>query len=556
MLTNMKIGRRLYLAFGLLVALMGGVSLLCYLAFRSIGKSVVAIEDKAQKNLVAKDHLALLKDVVMDVGVVASTEDKATQQAHLQRIKEIRVIYLANFAKLKESGASPKAKELLAAIEANTDAVRVLDNEVLALAEQGKGLQARRAFADKVQPSLRKMEEACRQLIEYRMGQMSDAMADSKQVTDRTEFALLLGTIIALAAAGLLGGVLTRGITGPLGEAMAHLGEMARGDLRRDLASAQLDRQDEIGDMARALQSTLSSLRQAFTEVHQGGQMMAASATELSVLASQMADGTRHASQRASTVAAAAEEMSVNSHSVAAGMEQATASLAGITDLTSQMTGTIAEIAGNSERARGITSSANSQAEAMASHIKELGRAAQDIGKVTEAINSISSQTNLLALNATIEAARAGAAGKGFAVVAGEIKALAQQTAAATEDIKSKVTAIQKTTAGAVEDIQGIAGVIRDVSDLVGTIATAIEEQSAVTRDIAGNLGQASLGVRDANLRVGESTTATSSIAQDIAGVEQSTQDLASGVEQVRASASDLSRLAEQLNHTVQAFQL
>ena len=556
MLTNLKIGMRLFLAFGLLVALMGGVSLMCFIAFRSIGESILSVEDKATKNLMAKDHLTLLKDVVMDVGVVASSEDKATRQAHLDRIKEIRGAYLANFEKLKHSGASPRSKELLLAVETVTSEVKALDNEVLALAEQGKGLQARRVFADQVQPSLRKMEAACQKLIDYRTGQEMEALADSKRVTSRTELALLLATIVALVGASLLGTVLTRGITVPLAEAMAHLGEMARGDLRRDLASVQMDRQDEIGDMARALQTTLASLRKAFTEVTQGGQMMAAAATELSVLATQMADNTRHTSSRASTVAAAAEEMSVNSHSVAAGMEQATASLAGITDLTSQMTSTIAEIAGNSERARGITSSANSQAETMAVHIKDLGRAAQDIGKVTEAINSISSQTNLLALNATIEAARAGAAGKGFAVVAGEIKALAQQTAAATEDIKGKINAIQKTTAGAVENIQGIAGVIRDVSDLVGTIATAIEEQSAVTRDIAGNLGQASLGVRDANQRVGQSTTVTSGIAQDIAGVEQSTQDLASGVDQVRASATDLSRLAEQLNRTVQAFQV
>ena len=556
MLTNLKIGKRLFLAFGLLVALMAGISVLCYIAFRSIAGSVVAVEDKAMKNLMAKDHLSLLKDVVMDVGVVASAEDKATQEAHLNRIKEVRGVYLANFEKLKQSGVSPKAKELLVLVETTTNEVKVLDNEVLALAEQGKGLQARRAFAEKVQPAVRKMEAACQQLIKFRMGQMNEAMADSKGVTARTEFALLLATIVALVSAGLLGSVLTRGITGPLHEAMGHLAEMARGDLRRDLAGAQLERQDEIGDMARALQSTLASLRKAFTDVNQGGQMMAAAATEMSVLASQMADSTRQTSQRASTVAAAAEEMSVNSHSVAAGMEQATASLSGITDLTGQMTSTIAEIAGNSEKARGITSSANSQAEAMAVHIKDLGRAAQDIGKVTEAINSISSQTNLLALNATIEAARAGAAGKGFAVVAGEIKALAQQTAAATEDIKGKITAIQKTTAGAVDDIQGIAGVIREVSDLVGTIATAIEEQSAVTRDIAGNLGQASMGVQDANQRVGQSTVATSSIAQDIAGVEQSAQDLAGGVDQVRVSAVDLSRLAEQLNRTVQVFQV
>jgi len=218
------------------------------------------------------------------------------------------------------------------------------------------------------------------------------------------------------------------------------------------------------------------------------------------------------------------------------------------------MTATIAEIAGNSEKARSITGEANRQAEGMGVLMKELGRAAQEIGKVTETITTISSQTNLLALNATIEAARAGTAGKGFAVVAGEIKELAQQTARATEDIKAKITDIQTSTSGAVEDIQRISAVIRDVSDIVSTIATAIEEQSVVTRDIAGNLAQASVGVQDASHRVSQGSLVSQSIAKEIAGVDHATNEIATGVEQVKASAADLSRLAEHLNQTVQTF--
>src|ERR1035438_9203563 len=111
------------------------------------------------------------------------------------------------------------------------------------------------------------------------------------------------------------------------------------------------------------------------------------------------------------------------------------------------MTSTISEIAGNSEKARRITGDATRQAARITGQIQQLGHAAHEIGKVTETITEMSSQTNLLALNATIEAARAGSAGKGFAVVANEIKALAQQTAAATEDIKSRVAGVQSATA-------------------------------------------------------------------------------------------------------------
>jgi methyl-accepting chemotaxis protein len=165
---------------------------------------------------------------------------------------------------------------------------------------------------------------------------------------------------------------------------------------------------------------------------------------------------------------------------------------------------------------------------------RKLGMAAREIGKVTETITEISSQTNLLALNATIEAARAGAAGKGFAVVAGEIKALAQQTAKATDDIR--------------------AWIVMEVSAIVTSIALAIEEQSTATKDIARNIAVASIGVNDANARVAESSHVSREIAKDIVSVDQPAREMASGSDCVRTSAGELSSVAEGLRVTVSRF--
>ena len=237
-------------------------------------------------------------------------------------------------------------------------------------------------------------------------------------------------------------------------------------------------------------------------------------------------------------------------------MEQATANLTSVATATEEMTATIGEIASNSEKARAITAEATEQADKASDLIKELGQAAQEIGKVTETITSISAQTNLLALNATIEAARAGAAGKGFAVVANEIKQLAQQTAAATEDIKAKITGIQSSTAASVQDIEKVGGVIRQVTEIVSTIATAIEEQSTVTKDIAGNIAQASTGVQDANQRVGQSASVSQNIASDIAEMNRASGEMSSGSEQVLTRASELAQLASNLQQTVGRFKL
>jgi len=188
--------------------------------------------------------------------------------------------------------------------------------------------------------------------------------------------------------------------------------------------------------------------------------------------------------------------------------------------------------------------------------MQKLGLAAQEIGQVTETITNISAQTNLLALNATIEAARAGAAGKGFAVVANEIKELARQTAEATEDIKTRIAAVQNSTGSAISDIDQITAVIKEVGGIVSSIAAAIEEQAAVTKDVAGNIAQASASVREANSHISETAEVSKSIAKDIAGVNADVADIRRGGEQVQTSAAELTHLAGLLKTQVSQFRM
>jgi methyl-accepting chemotaxis protein len=220
------------------------------------------------------------------------------------------------------------------------------------------------------------------------------------------------------------------------------------------------------------------------------------------------------------------------------------------------MSATIGEIAASAEKARFISRQAGDQAMAVSALMQELSQAAQAIGKVTEAITTISSQTNLLALNATIEAARAGAAGRGFAVVANEIKELARQTAGATEDIKIRINGMQHATHSATSDIAKITAVIADVGHLIAGIASAIEEQTSVTRDVASNIAQALFGVQDANARIAQTASGSQSMAQDLAEVNSAVGELRSGGGQVQASAAELSGLAEHLRCMVGQFRI
>jgi methyl-accepting chemotaxis protein len=188
--------------------------------------------------------------------------------------------------------------------------------------------------------------------------------------------------------------------------------------------------------------------------------------------------------------------------------------------------------------------------------VDELGSAANEIGKVVETITEISEQVNLLALNATIEAARAGEAGRGFAVVANEIKDLAKQTAEATLEIKGKIGAIQGSTAETVTEIDQISKIINDVNEIVTIIATAVEEQSVTTKEIAGNVAQASQGIQEVNENVAQSSSVSAEIASDISGVNQSAGEISSSSAQVNLSAEELNRMGVKLNEMVGKFKV
>jgi methyl-accepting chemotaxis protein len=180
-------------------------------------------------------------------------------------------------------------------------------------------------------------------------------------------------------------------------------------------------------------------------------------------------------------VAAAADEVSCSVQTLAAGVQQLQTSLG--------------EVARSADEAVLVVQAVVGETESTTRTVARLGDSSREIGEVVEVITAIAAQTNLLALNATIEAARAGAAGTGFAVVAGEVKDLARETAAATEDIARRVEAIQADTAGAVAAIGRISEVIGRIDDHQRTIAAAVEQQSATLGEITRSAGSAADGV-------------------------------------------------------------
>jgi methyl-accepting chemotaxis protein len=342
-------------------------------------------------------------------------------------------------------------------------------------------------------------------------------------------------------------------IINPLQKAGRFIKTIATGDLSQTIAP---ESQDEIGAMIVDLNDMSSQLGGMFRSISESGRKLLSSSSDIKVTSEELSNVSEELSGQAHSVAAASEEMSANMATVSTTMDHTTNQVNTMAAAVEEMTATVQEIAKNTSKAHGITGAAVTQSETAANRMMALTAVAQDIGKITKTITEISAQTNLLAVNATIDAARAGEAGKGFAVVAHEIKELAQQTAAATEDIRGKIDSIQTSTTGAAQEIGQVSQVIGEVNDIVSAIAAAVEEQSVTSREIARSVMEASQGVDEVKDNVSQSSQVSGEVARDIADVSQNANLMAASSSQLRLSSADLAQLAGNLEEMVQQFKI
>jgi methyl-accepting chemotaxis protein len=348
-------------------------------------------------------------------------------------------------------------------------------------------------------------------------------MAESRAMAAQAR--LIIGLLIggAVLVALTLALVVSRAVSIPLRRTVEVLEGLAEGRLDQRLT---VTGRDEVGRTASALNTALDRLTGTLRGISDNVATLASSSEELTAVAGQMSSSAARSASRAANVSAASDAISHNIATVSAGADEIGSSITEIARSTSSA----AEVAGTAVRI-------SSEAGAI---LHQLGASSQEIVSVIKIITSIAAQTNLLALNATIEAARAGDAGKGFAVVAAEVKELAQETARATEDIRTRVGAIQTDSTAAVAAIGEIGAVIDQINATQTAIAAAVEEQTATTNEMGRNVAEVANGSQE--------------ISSNVAEVAEAAAETTDAATNTASAADELARVAHQLRTSLAMF--
>jgi len=454
------------------------------------------------------------------------TSDNAGQQKRLERVKQLANDWFTNVAMreialMKDPATQSKAREFEAS---------------------GAGKKS----MDGLRGVVQEMDAEERSLLTVRS-------AASKAASSSAMFAMVTGGAITLALS-LVGAIgIAFAVTRPIQRITTEMGILAGGNT--SAAISGIERQDEIGQMAQAVQVfknnaiEVERLKVEQTEsdrrnADQRKSEMVKLANSFEAAVGQIVNTVSSASTQleasANTLTSTAERAQQVTTMVASASEEASSNVQSVASATEELSSSVNEISRQVQESARMATDAVGQARATNDRVSELSKAASRIGDVVELINTIAGQTNLLALNATIEAARAGEAGRGFAVVASEVKALAEQTAKATGEISQQITGIQGATQESVGAIKAISGTIEKLAEIASTIAAAVEEQGAATQEISRNVQQAAQG--------------TQQVSSNITDVQRGASETGSASAQVLSAAQSLSSDSNRLKLEVGKF--